>query len=101
MTDQVFGEANSRELETIPFQILNQSGLKAPLYVWIQGIIPDTDPIEYVYVSDIKGNVTEIPKGSKKLTLSLMLPANDTTIALPRLIALRVYLSFGEPLFTD
>jgi hypothetical protein len=101
MTDQVFGEANDRELETIPFQVLNQSGLKAPLYIWIQGIIPDTKPGEYVYVSDLRGNVKEIPKSSKKLTLSLALPASETTIALPCLIALRVYLSFGEPLFTD
>src|ERR1043165_2919671 len=99
MTDQAFGEANNRGLETIPFQILNQSGLEAPLYVWIQGIIPDTN--EYVYVSDLKGNVTDIPKSSNKLTLSLALPDNETTIALPRLIALRVYLSFGEQLFTD
>src|SRR5205085_12130010 len=38
---------------------------------------------------------------SEKLTLSMELPINDTTIALPRLIALRVYLSFGEPLFTN
>jgi hypothetical protein len=101
MTDQAPGEANNRGLETIPFQILNQSGLKAPLYVWVQGIIPDTNPNEYVYVSDFKGNVTEIPKGSKKLTFSMVLPGDDTTIALPRLIALRVYLSFGEELFTD
>jgi hypothetical protein len=72
MTDQMFGEANNRGLETIPFQILNQSGLKAPLYVWIQGIIPDTNPNEYVYVSDLKGNVTEIPKSSNKLTLSMV-----------------------------
>ena len=101
MTDQVSGEANDRGLETIPFRILNQSGLEAPLYIWIQGIVPDTTPGEYVYVSDLGGNVTEIPKGSKKLTLSMPLPASETTIALPRLIALRVYLSFGEPLFTD
>lgn len=101
MTDQLQGETNDRGLETIPFQIVNQSGLNAPLYIWIQGIIPDTDPNEYVYVSDFKGNVTEIPKSSKKLTLSMQLPAGDTTISLPRLIALRVYLSFGEPLFTD
>lgn len=101
MTDELFGEANNRGLETIPFQILNQSGLNATLYIWIQGIIPDTSPGEYVYVSDLKGNVTEIPKGSKKLTLSMALPDGDSTIALPQLIALRVYLSFGEPLFTD
>ena len=101
MTAQVFGEANNRGLETIPFQILNQSGLKAPLYVWVQGIIPDTTPAEYVYVSDLKGNVTEIPKSSKKLTLSMALPDDDTTIALPRLISLRVYLSLGQQIFTD
>jgi hypothetical protein len=101
MTDQVFGEASNRGLETIPFQILNQSGLKAPLYIWIQGIIPDATPGEYVYVSDLKGNVTEIPKSSKKLTLSMALPADDTTIKLPRLISLRVYLSLGQPLFTN
>jgi hypothetical protein len=101
MTDQVFGEANNRGLETIPFQILNQSELKAPLYIWIQGIIPDTAPNEYVYISDLNGSITDIPKSSKKLTLSMALPGNDTTIALPRLIALRIYLSFGEPLFTN
>ena len=101
MPDQVLGKANNRGLETIPFQIVNQSGLKAPLYVWIQGIIPDSKPNEYVYVSDLKGNVTEIPKSSSKLTLSMELPAGDTSIALPRLVALRVYLSFGEQLFTD
>src|SRR5262249_1042121 len=101
MTDQVFEEANNRGLETIPFQVLNQAGLSAPFYIWIQGIIPDTSPNEYVYVSDLKGNVTQIPKSSSKLTLSMKLPDNDTTIALPRLIALRVYLAFGEPVFTD
>jgi len=93
------GHKNSRGLETIPFQIVNQSELKAPLYIWIQGIIPDTS--EYCYVSDFEGDLTQIPKASKKLTLSMKLPASDTTIALPRLIALRVYLSFGEQLFTD
>lgn len=101
MTDQVSTETNNRGLENIPFQILNQSELKAPLYIWIQGIIPDTDPVEYVYVSDLKGNVTDIPKSSNKLTLSMALSGNDTTINLPRLIALRVYISFGEPLFTN
>jgi hypothetical protein len=99
MTEQLFGETNNRGLETIPFQILNQSGLQAPLYIWIQGIIPDSS--EYVYVSDLKGNVTDIPKSSEKLTLSMELPAGDTTIALPRLIALRVYLSFGDSLYTN
>jgi hypothetical protein len=101
MTDQIPGETNNRGLATIPFQIINQSGLEAPLYIWIQGIIPDSDPNEYVYVSDFKGNLTDIPKSSKKLTLSMALPAGDTTIALPRLIALRVYLSFGEALVTN
>jgi beta-galactosidase len=101
MTDQVSGEANNRGLETIPFQILNQSELTAPLYVWIQGIIPDSTPNEYVYVTDLQGNIADIPKSSKKLTLSMELPSADTTIRLPRLIALRVYLSFGDPLFTN
>ena len=53
MTDTTAGNAKNRGLETIPFQIVNQSGLKAPLYIWIQGIIPDTDPVQYVYVSDL------------------------------------------------
>jgi hypothetical protein len=99
MTDPAVGHKNSRGLEIIPFQIVNQSELKAALYIWIQGIIPDSN--EYCYVSDFEGNVTQIPKASKKLTLSMKLPTGDTTIALPRLIALRVYLSFGEQLFTD
>jgi hypothetical protein len=30
----------------------------------------------------------------------VLLPAKDTTIALPRLVSLRIYLSFGEQLFT-
>lgn len=102
MTNHASGEANKSGLETIQFQITNQSGLESPLYVWIQGIIPDTTPVEYVYVNDlIKGNVTDIPKSSEKLTLSVELPANETTIALPRLISLRVYLSLGEPLYTN
>ncbi len=98
MTEQVVGEVNNRGLETLPFQILNQSGLKTPLYIWIQGIIPNTN--EYVYVSDLKGNVTDIPKNSKKLTLSMALPGDDTTIRLPCLISLRVYLSLDKELFS-
>ena len=42
---------NNRGLETIPFQIVNQSGLDAPLHIWIQGIIPIIHykpPFEYV-----------------------------------------------------
>jgi hypothetical protein len=46
---------NNRGLETIPFQIVNQSGFDAPLYIWIQGIIPEKTPNEYVYVNDLKG----------------------------------------------
>jgi hypothetical protein len=42
---------NNRGLETIPFQIVNQSGFDAPLYIWIQGIIPEKTPNEYVYVN--------------------------------------------------
>jgi Beta-1,3-glucanase len=94
---------NNRGLETIPFQIVNQSGLDAPLYIWIQGIIPIIPykpPFEYVYVNDLKGNVADMPKSSTKATFSMLLPAKDTTIALPRLVSLRVYLSFGEQLFT-
>lgn len=55
---------NNRGLETIPFRIVNQSGLDAPLYIWIQGNIPDipdTKPTEYVYVNDLKGNVADRP----------------------------------------
>jgi hypothetical protein len=70
------------------------------LYIWIQGIIPDKKPNEYVYVSDLKGNVADMPKSLTKATFSMLLPAKDTTIALPRLVSLRVYLSFGEQLFT-
>jgi len=91
---------NNPGLETIPFRIMNQSGLDAPLYIWVQGIIPDTKSTEYVYVNDLKGNVADRPKSSTKATFSMLLPAKDTTIALPRLVALRVYLSFGEELFT-
>jgi hypothetical protein len=57
---------NNRGLETIPFQIVNQSGLDAPLYIWIQGIIPDKEPAEYVYVNDLRGNVADTPKSSTK-----------------------------------
>src|SRR5947209_3726611 len=94
-------DQNNRGLETIPFQIVNQSGLDANLYIWIQGIIPDKIPAEYVYVNDLKGNVAETPKSSPKTSFSMLLPTKDTTIALPRLVALRIYLSFGEQLFTN
>jgi len=96
MTDK-----NNRGLETIPFQIVNQSGLDAPLYIWIQGMIPAEPPTEYVYVNDLKGNVADTPKNSPSTTFSMALPARDTTIHLPGLIALRVYLSFGDQLFTN
>ena len=92
---------NNRGLETIPFQIVNQSGLDTKLYVWIQGIIPDRTPAEYVYVNDLNGNVADTPKNSEKTTFSIALPAKETTIALPRLVSLRVYLSFGDQLFTN
>src|SRR5262249_29385625 len=98
--DPMSSNQNNRGLEIIPFQIANQSGLDAPLYVWIQGIIPDKKPNEYVYVNDLKGSVADMPKSSTKATFSMLLPAKDTTVALPRLEALRVYLSFGEQLFT-
>ena len=91
---------NKHGLETIPFQIVDQSGLNSPLYIWIQGIIPDKQPNEYVYVNDLEGNVADIPKSSAKTSLSILLPEKDTTIALPRLVSLRVYLSFSEELFT-
>jgi Beta-1,3-glucanase len=91
---------NNRGLETIPFQIVDQSGLNSPLYIWIQGIIPDKEPTEYVYVNDLEGNLADIPKSSAKTSLSILLPAKDKTIALPRLVSLRVYLSFSEELFT-
>ena len=94
-------DQNNRGLETIPFQIVNRSGLDASLYIWIQGIIPDKTPTEYVYTNDLKGNVEDTPKGSTKATFSILLPEKDTTIALPRLVALRIYLSFGERLFTN
>lgn len=94
-------DQNNRGLETIPFPIVNQSGLDANLYVWIQGIIPDKTPTEYVYVNDLKGNVADVPKNSAKTTLSMLLPGKDATIALPRLVSLRIYLSFGEQLFTN
>ena len=71
------------------------------LYIWIQGIIPDKTPTEYVCTNDLKGNVEDTPKGSTKATFSILLPEKDTTIALPRLVALRIYLSFGERLFTN
>ncbi|HEV7602506.1 MAG TPA: beta-1,3-glucanase family protein [Bradyrhizobium sp.] len=64
-------------------------------------ITPDKTPTEYVYVNDFTGNVADVPKNSAKTTLSLLLPGKDTTIALPRLVSLRVYLSFGEQLFTN
>ncbi|HEU0082004.1 MAG TPA: beta-1,3-glucanase family protein [Bradyrhizobium sp.] len=92
---------NDRGLETIPFQIVNQSGLDdAPLYIWIQGIIPDSNPAEYVYVNDLKGSLAGVPKSSEKITLSMLLPGKDTTLVLPRLVSLRIYLSFGKQLFT-
>src|SRR5271166_596924 len=91
---------NDGGLEIIPFQIVNQSGLNAPLYVWIQGIIPDKKPNEYVYVNDLKGNVADMPKSSAKATFSMLLPEKDTMLALPRLVSLRIYLSFGDQLFT-
>jgi hypothetical protein len=91
---------NNLGLETIPFQIVNQSGLDSPLYICIQGIIPEQKPDEYVYVSELNGNVADMPKSSTKATFSMLLPAKDTTIALPRLVSLRVYLSFAEQLFT-
>jgi Beta-1,3-glucanase len=94
-------DQNNRGLETIPFQIVNRSGLDASLYIWIQGIIPDKTPTEYVYTNDLKGNVEDTPKGSTKATFSILFPEKDTTIALPRLVALRIYLSFGERLFTN
>jgi hypothetical protein len=94
-------DQNNRGLETIPFQIVNQSGLDAPMYIWIQGIIPDKSPAEYVYVNDLKGNVVDVPKNSPKTTLSMVVSGKDTTIALPRLVALRIYVSFGEQLFTN
>lgn len=93
---------NNRGLQTIPFRIVNQSGLDdAKLYIWIQGIVPDSSPTEYVYVNDTNGNVVDTPKNSAKTSFSMALPEKDTTIALPRLVALRVYLSFGEQLFTN
>jgi hypothetical protein len=93
---------NNRGLETIPFRIVNQSGLdEAKLYIWIQGIVPDSSPAEYVYVNDTNGNVVDTPKNSAKTSFSMALSGKDTTIALPRLVALRVYLSFGEQLFTN
>ncbi|HEX8664786.1 MAG TPA: beta-1,3-glucanase family protein [Beijerinckiaceae bacterium] len=90
---------NNRGLETIPFQVVNQSGLDADLYIWIQGIIPGT--AEYVYTNDLKGNVEDTPKNSTKATFSMLLPEKNMTIALPRLVSLRVYLSFGGQLFTS
>jgi hypothetical protein len=65
---------NNRGLETIPFQIVNQSGLDAPLYIWIQGIIPDKKPNEYVFANDLKGNVADMPKSLTKATFSMLLP---------------------------
>jgi hypothetical protein len=93
-------DQNNRGLETIPFRVVNQTGLDAPLYLWVQGIVPDTTPNEYVYLQDLSGDVTDTPKGSSSATFSMLLPDQETQAVLPRLIALRVYLSFGEQLFT-
>jgi hypothetical protein len=78
---------NNRGLETIPFQIVNQSGLDAPLYIWIQGIIPDKTPNEYVYANDFKGNVADMPKSLTKATFSMLLPAKDHSASSPRVVA--------------
>jgi hypothetical protein len=51
---------------------VNQSGLDANLYIWIEGIIPDKTPTEYVYVNDLKGNVEDRSKSSPKATFSML-----------------------------
>ena len=89
---------NDRGLQTIPFHILNQSGIDAPLYIWVQGLIPNTN--QYVYLSDLKGTMTDTPNGSSNATFSMLLPDKESEAILPQLIALRVYLSFGNKLFT-
>jgi hypothetical protein len=91
---------NDRGLETIPFRVVNNSGIDAPLYLWIQGIIPDTTPNEYVYLKDLNGTLEPTPKGSSSATFSMLAPDKETHVVLPRLIALRVYVSIGDELFT-
>jgi hypothetical protein len=91
---------DDQTLETIPFRIVNQSAIDAPLYIWIQGIVPDTTPNRYVYLKDLNGTIVDTPKGSSSSTFSMLVPDDEAQVVLPQLIALRVYLSFGEPLFT-
>jgi hypothetical protein len=94
---------NNKGLQLVEVEIVNQSGVAGPLYVWIQGVdpaYPRAPEHHYYYVSDGDGNVTPTRAGPRQ-TFSTIKVEGARTIRLPRLAAIRVYLSFGKQLYTD
>lgn len=85
--------------ELIPLTLINQTN-RGNLYFYLVGTTEPTNPANnWYYLSDFKGNVSLCqPTGNQQTTYSLKL-ADNQTILMPRLSAIRIYFSFDRPLY--
>jgi hypothetical protein len=98
-------EQNNAGLPIIPLKVVSNVDTTSSLFIYVKGIVGEkTDTIPqgtWVYVSDLKGNITIMPNigpGDYTGELALNLgTAQTTAMKFPKLNAVRIYFSFGNP----
>ena len=87
--------AAAEVLPTIPFKLINKSGSRKDLYVYVVGM----DGPTWYYMTDKSGNIAAFTEQTTPVPFGFSVgKARRTTITLPQLQAMRIYFSFGKPL---
>src|SRR5437667_1830451 len=99
---QLAADQNNEGLDVIPLNISNNVNGTPPLFVYIVGILPQSSNTfqagDWLYVADLLGNVNITPSipADAPISLGLNVGAGKTTqMMLPKLTAVRIYLSLG------
>ncbi len=101
-------EQNNEGLNIIPLDITNNVTTAPALFVYIVGIVPkgsnSLQAGDWAYVTDLQGNVNITPSIPVTAPISLGLnvgTGTTTQMMLPKLDALRIYLSLGNGLLVQ
>jgi hypothetical protein len=87
------------KLKTIPMDIINQTG-QDKLFIYLKGTTDRTHEANNVYhLTNVDGDLELIKPSDNDVTFSFPIEGEKTTIQLPRLQGIRLYVSFGEGVY--
>jgi glycosyl hydrolase family 64 (putative beta-1,3-glucanase) len=90
-------KTNNINRALIPFTIINKSGSSKAAYLYAIGKVLGSPDKEY-WLSDFKGNCTQFQPSQPAQSYGLLLQDKETSAMFPQLDAVRIYISFEQPL---